>query len=181
MFKFPETIIAGDSIFFSTSEGIDSPLALSTNDVLLESTVYSNLDNTTIKKIDLIEAADINDVLDQPFQPIGKLKKVSVFGSNGSILVEDEATDSEPKYYIAVIKKSEKIYSIKMFAFNQNLENLLGTFNKIISTFKFIEPVVSSSPLPVVCTMDAKICPDGTAVGRSGPNCEFPSCPKPQQ
>lgn len=27
------------------------------------------------------------------------------------------------------------------------------------------------------CTMEAKICPDGTAVGRSGPNCEFAECP----
>lgn len=28
-----------------------------------------------------------------------------------------------------------------------------------------------------VCTMDVKICPDGSAVGRSGPNCEFIPCP----
>ncbi len=27
------------------------------------------------------------------------------------------------------------------------------------------------------CTMDAKICPDGSAVGRSGSNCEFAPCP----
>ncbi|OGZ46153.1 MAG: hypothetical protein A3C84_05040 [Candidatus Ryanbacteria bacterium RIFCSPHIGHO2_02_FULL_48_12] len=27
------------------------------------------------------------------------------------------------------------------------------------------------------CTMEAKICPDGSAVGRSGPNCEFTPCP----
>lgn len=27
------------------------------------------------------------------------------------------------------------------------------------------------------CTLDAKICPDGSAVGRSGPNCEFDPCP----
>lgn len=27
------------------------------------------------------------------------------------------------------------------------------------------------------CTMEAKICPDGTAVGRAGPNCEFAPCP----
>lgn len=33
---------------------------------------------------------------------------------------------------------------------------------------------------PVACTMDAKICPDGTAVGRVGPNCEFAPCPAPQ-
>ena len=29
----------------------------------------------------------------------------------------------------------------------------------------------------VVCTTDAKICPDGSAVGRSGPRCEFAPCP----
>jgi len=29
------------------------------------------------------------------------------------------------------------------------------------------------------CTQDAKICPDGSAVGRVGPNCEFAECPKP--
>jgi len=32
-------------------------------------------------------------------------------------------------------------------------------------------------PESVVCTMDVKICPDGSAVGRSGPNCEFAACP----
>ena len=26
------------------------------------------------------------------------------------------------------------------------------------------------------CTMEAKICPDGSSVGRSGPNCEFSPC-----
>ena len=26
------------------------------------------------------------------------------------------------------------------------------------------------------CTMEAKVCPDGSAVGRSGPNCEFAPC-----
>ncbi|WKZ25427.1 MAG: hypothetical protein QY322_03510 [bacterium] len=30
---------------------------------------------------------------------------------------------------------------------------------------------------PVACTMEAKICPDGSAVGRSGPKCEFAPCP----
>ena len=27
------------------------------------------------------------------------------------------------------------------------------------------------------CTMEAKLCPDGSAVGRTGPNCEFAECP----
>ncbi len=30
---------------------------------------------------------------------------------------------------------------------------------------------------PVACTEDAKVCPDGSAVGREGPDCEFPACP----
>ncbi|MEX0930785.1 MAG: hypothetical protein WDZ68_00650 [Candidatus Paceibacterota bacterium] len=30
---------------------------------------------------------------------------------------------------------------------------------------------------PVACTMEAKLCPDGSAVGRTGPNCEFAPCP----
>ncbi len=32
-------------------------------------------------------------------------------------------------------------------------------------------------PNAMVCTQDAKICPDGSAVGREGPDCEFAACP----
>lgn len=30
---------------------------------------------------------------------------------------------------------------------------------------------------PVACPLDAKICADGSSVGRTGPNCEFAACP----
>lgn len=36
---------------------------------------------------------------------------------------------------------------------------------------------VRPAPQPVACTMEAKLCPDGSYVGRSGPNCEFATCP----
>ncbi len=36
-----------------------------------------------------------------------------------------------------------------------------------------------SAPQPVACTMEAKMCPDGSYVGRSGPKCEFDPCPTP--
>ncbi len=37
----------------------------------------------------------------------------------------------------------------------------------------------SSSKPPVKgCTLEAKICPDGSSVVRSGPNCEFTPCPQ---
>lgn len=34
------------------------------------------------------------------------------------------------------------------------------------------------NPEPFACTMDAKVCPNGSAVGRVGPNCEFAPCPE---
>ena len=38
--------------------------------------------------------------------------------------------------------------------------------------------VGNKSTQPVACTMEAKLCPDGSAVGRTGPNCEFAACPE---
>lgn len=37
-----------------------------------------------------------------------------------------------------------------------------------------VQPVANA---PVACTMEAKLCPDGTYVGRTGPKCEFAECP----
>ena len=31
---------------------------------------------------------------------------------------------------------------------------------------------------PVACSQEVKLCPDGSAVGRVGPNCEFAKCPQ---
>ncbi len=36
---------------------------------------------------------------------------------------------------------------------------------------------VTPPAIHTACTLEAKICPDGTAVGRSGPNCVFAPCP----
>jgi hypothetical protein len=37
--------------------------------------------------------------------------------------------------------------------------------------------IIDPSPDMVACTMEALICPDGTGVGRSGPDCAFSPCP----
>lgn len=45
------------------------------------------------------------------------------------------------------------------------------------------QPIIDShtekykEPDNVACTLEAKLCPDGSAVGRKGPNCEFEKCP----
>jgi outer membrane protein OmpA-like peptidoglycan-associated protein len=46
--------------------------------------------------------------------------------------------------------------------------------------FKLIMGAAGSSATPgavTACTKEAKICPDGSAVGRQGPTCEFAPCP----
>ena len=40
-----------------------------------------------------------------------------------------------------------------------------------------IKPIVEAKVEPKACTMDAKVCPNGSSVGRTGPNCEFAACP----
>ena len=66
---------------------------------------------------------------------------------------------------------------------NAMLKNLSITLNKtdtqakmlfrqILSTFKFTDQDGA-----IGCTQEAKLCPDGSYVGRSGPNCEF-VCPE---
>ena len=55
---------------------------------------------------------------------------------------------------------------------NENLNSktdVVPILNQILSTFKFTESAIA-------CTKDAKMCPDGSYVGRTGPNCEF-LCP----
>lgn len=39
--------------------------------------------------------------------------------------------------------------------------------------------VAPTTPGPgtVACTLEARLCPDGSYVGRQGPNCEFAACP----
>ncbi len=34
-----------------------------------------------------------------------------------------------------------------------------------------------ANPSNQICTQDAMMCPDGSYVGRTGPNCEFAKCP----
>lgn len=40
-------------------------------------------------------------------------------------------------------------------------------------------PITFSQEKGTACTAEAKLCPDGTGVGRSGPGCAFAACPFP--
>jgi hypothetical protein len=76
VFKYPEKIVPSESNSFSTREEVNSPLELSTEDILLESTVYTNIDDSSLQKVKTALSSQIQDVSKQPFQPIGSIKKL---------------------------------------------------------------------------------------------------------
>lgn len=46
----------------------------------------------------------------------------------------------------------------------------------------FLPKTIPATPPPPItkpraCTTDAKLCPNGSYVSRTGPNCEFAKCP----
>jgi len=49
----------------------------------------------------------------------------------------------------------------------------------IAAAIILVAVIAISLPIPMqkACTEEAKICPDGSAVGRTGQNCEFTPCP----
>lgn len=58
---------------------------------------------------------------------------------------------------------------------------LVAALLVVMKIQSFIKNNAPAQPIPseeetVFCTMDAMMCPDGTYVGRTGPNCEF-KCP----
>lgn len=73
-------------------------------------------------------------------------------------------------FYMISIDTQAKYEAIKTFT------------DQILSTLQFTEPQASQIPSPSqilkACPLDARVCPDGSSVGRGGPNCEFTACPK---
>ena len=49
----------------------------------------------------------------------------------------------------------------------------------IALTLAFADKLTGTNPEQIACTEEAKICPDGSAVGRTGQSCAFAECPTP--
>lgn len=52
-----------------------------------------------------------------------------------------------------------------------------GVILAVVMALWAVNVRTAQAPGPVACTTEAKICLDGSSVGRSGPNCEFEQCP----
>ncbi len=175
IFTYPKDFSVSESNSFSNREDISSPLELTNDDILLESTVYTNIDQVSLKKVNLALESKVGDVVKQPFQPIGSIKKIELLKNGGSLFEVSPVNNNDPNYLIAIWVNEENVHVLKLFGFVGKLEEIEETFKQMVDTYNF------SNLNQTACTMDAKACPDGTYVSRSGPNCEFPSCPKPLQ
>lgn len=90
-------------------------------------------------------------------------------GTNGNI-AQDPLINYTNAYY-CLRSGSPALYG------NQSLSEFMGR-----SGLCGTEPTPISTPTPTPgtrCTLEAKICPDGSSVGRVPPNCDFAPCPSP--
>ncbi len=71
--------------------------------------------------------------------------------------------------------------SLKTARFNSMKKFLISilTLGVIVGVLFFVSRQKVIAPISSVsCTQEAKLCPDGSSVGRTGPNCEFTECSK---
>jgi hypothetical protein len=61
--------------------------------------------------------------------------------------------------------------------FNAAVVSVVGVFLLLAGLFYYKTLLPSTHQTPVACTQEAKQCPDGSYVGRTGPNCAFAVCP----
>ncbi len=100
--------------------------------------------------------------------------------SRSTLMLENKMVEKiklKDEMLIVFLSADQKYFDYISFKSNSDTDNDTNQklFEQILSTFKFTETAASSSP--VTCTMDTKLCNDGSYVGRSGPNCEFATCP----
>ena len=56
---------------------------------------------------------------------------------------------------------------------------LILLFVLLVGVTVIMPHFVATSPSPVACTQEVRQCPDGSYVGRTGPDCAFAVCPTP--
>jgi len=68
-----------------------------------------------------------------------------------------------------------KIFLYIFIAFLLITASSIFTYYFIVKNIKTISP--KNNEPQIFCTIEAKLCPDGSYVGRTGPKCEFEKCP----
>jgi hypothetical protein len=84
---------------------------------------------------------------------------------------------------LSLFIKPTAIAKDTVFCYNKNMTFEHLSKNKILIVISFVILITGicfiyfNQTEQISCTQEAKICSDGSAVGRIGPNCEFAVCP----
>jgi hypothetical protein len=122
-------------------------------------------DLQSIKKQEVVAQPAVPEI--QPVQPATQVPEVpSVVPAQptpqdapavSSAFMPESTKKGSPILIVAIILAVVAVLAVVAYVFGARLLNL-GSNQK-------------------ACTQEAKICPDGSSVGRTGPNCEFAACP----
>lgn len=203
-FKYPDSYLKyvkeGVDIYLAPSAGVlgeanGTPMGLTENDFWVDISTQSGTNLSSID--DLVKGNNAYFNAPKTKILIGNLPGYKI--SHLEVVPPTVSVD-----YRGVVLKEGVVYNISLSAFKK--EVLLKneeTFDQILSTFKFFgaSPTPTCRPRPAcldatprclipetpdmcppasrACTMEAKLCPDGSYVARTGPNCEFAPCPSP--
>lgn len=126
----------------------------------------------------------VNEYLQKTYPKVKSFTKKNVTIDNTpAIEVLDMPTGPTAEQTNFFVAKDKYVYNFQFIAFHSELSDVFYDILPTIEIFSTITPTPHEiyDPPPTdeafFCTMDAKLCPDGSSVGRQGPNCEFAPCP----
>lgn len=91
-----------------------------------------------------------------------------------SAILDSAQKESELNRAIDSVNRNPAFVAVATFMEDPGYQKyLLGTLIPWANTLP--------KPAPAICKKDARQCPDGTWVTRTGPNCEFRPCPPPSK
>lgn len=137
LFSYPTEIDPTEGNIFSNKQDLSGPREISGSDVLLESTIYTSLDDDSIKKVDTGLSSAIGAEVEQPFQPIGGLKKLTNLSNGGAMFEESPMDTKEVTYYISIWKNGNNVHVLKMFALPDVIQTHKTIFEQMSASYNF--------------------------------------------
>lgn len=119
-----------------------------------------------------LEQFALEETSSDPVSQRLSFEKITINGLEGyEIIIEGLGTFHQ--FYLAHPSDENKVLRLSYIAAQP--EGQAGSYEDKVQ--QMVQSLQFSETSSVMCTMDAKICPDGSTVGRVGPNCEFAACP----
>jgi len=120
-----------------------------------------------------------------PFEPPTNIYKTNFFAIDdiqerdiNGVTILEYTINCGPgcSYRLDQFKQADSYYQLSFLIAGPGLS---PRAEQILATLKSMSPTPTNPPAggQKACTMEAKLCSDGSSVGRSGPNCEFTPCP----